>query len=205
MKRLTREQKRRIQRRKANAVGVAVIVGIFAAGLVAGVLAKAAMAAPATDSDPVEIDSEATAPQEAEIMEAVEIAPAIVETEPEPTSKYREDVPLSYELQDVLLEACEVNGIPVHVALGLIETESNFRPYVVSAVGCYGLTQLNPKYFPSDLSPAENIAYGISYLGELLDRHDGDLEAALTAYNVGHDNGTRTYANKVLGAAEKWL
>ena len=113
------------------------------------------------------------------------------------------DIPLSEDLQAVLVEACEANDIPLHIALGLIETESSFRTDAVSSIGAYGLCQLNPKYFPSGLSPEDNIRAGMDYLGELIDSHDS-IDAALTAYNAGHDTGSRTYANKVLGNAEKW-
>ena len=116
----------------------------------------------------------------------------------------RDDVPMNYELQDVLHSACEANGIPYHVALGLIETESGFDPDAVSSAGCYGLTQLNPEYFPSGLSPTENITTGMEFLAYQLDRYDGDMGAALTAYNAGHDTGARGYATAVLEAAEKW-
>lgn len=113
------------------------------------------------------------------------------------------DIPLSEDLQAVLVEVCEANDVPLHIALGLIETESSFRTDAVSSIGAYGLCQLNPKYFPSGLSPEDNIRAGMDYLGELIDSHDS-IDAALTAYNAGHDTGSRTYANKVLGNAEKW-
>ena len=73
----------------------------------------------------------------------------------------------------------------------------------MSRAGCYGLLQINPQYFPSGLTPAENIEAGMEYLGSLIDRY-GDLGAALTAYNAGSDTGDRTYASAVLEAAEKW-
>lgn len=116
---------------------------------------------------------------------------------------FREDVPLSFELQDALHTACEANNVPYHVALGLIEVESGFDPEAVSPAGCYGLCQLNPQYFPSGLTPAENIKAGMEYLGSLIDRY-GDLGAALCAYHDGHDTGRRGYSNAVLEAAEKW-
>lgn len=123
-----------------------------------------------------------------------------VQLEPDP---YREDVPLSPELQAALREACQASGVPVSLALGLIEVESGFQSDAVSSEGCVGLCQLNPRYFPADLTPAENIAAGMGYLGELLERC-GDTAAALTAYNAGHDTGSRTYANAVLAAAKRW-
>lgn len=116
---------------------------------------------------------------------------------------YREDVPLSYDEQDTLHTACEANGVPYALALGLIEVESGFKADAVSGSGCYGLCQLNTKYFPDDLSPEENITAGMKYLGELLKQYD-DAAAALTAYNAGYDTGRRGYATAVLAAAEKW-
>lgn len=133
--------------------------------------------------------------EQPQLLEAIE-----VQLEPD---LYREDVPLTRELQAALREACGEHGVPVPLALGLIEVESAFCPDVVSSEGAYGLCQLNPKYFPSGLDPAGNIAAGVGYLGELLDRY-GDTAAALTAYNAGRDTGSRTYANAVLAAAERW-
>lgn len=118
---------------------------------------------------------------------------------------YKEDVPLDYALQEVLRQECEENGIPWAVALGLIETESSFKVDALNpSSGCVGLCQLNPDYFPADMTPEENIGEGLGYLGRLVERYDGDMEAALTAYNAGHDTGSRTYAAKVLEAAERW-
>ena len=131
--------------------------------------------------------------------------PQLLETitlqlEPDP---YREDIPLERELQAALREACEEHDVPVSLALGLIEEESHFQVDVVSGKGAYGLCQLNPKYFPNDLTPAENIRAGVGYLGELLERH-GDPAAALRAYNLGYDDGDRRFASAVLTAAERW-
>lgn len=133
--------------------------------------------------------------EEPRLLEAITL-----QLEPDP---YREDVPLDRELQAALREACEEHDVPVSLALGLIEEESHVQPGVVSGKGAYGLCQLNPKYFPADLTPAENIAAGVAYLGELLERH-GDTAAALRAYNLGYDDGDRVFSDAVLAAAERW-
>lgn len=117
---------------------------------------------------------------------------------------YRMDVPLTAELQETVWDACQEHNVEYELVLGLIEVESTFRTDAVSYVGCYGLMQLNPQYFPSDLSPAENIQYGVAFLAEKLDQYTGDIGAALTAYNAGHDTGNREYAEKVMAAAERW-
>lgn len=122
----------------------------------------------------------------------------------EPKSRYNSAIPLSDDLQDVLFDACEEFCIDPAVALGLIQKESEFDVDAISKKGCYGLCQLNPKYFPSGLSPAENIRYGIEYLAFQFARYNGDIKAALTAFNAGHDTGKRSYANAVLKYAEEW-
>ena len=110
-------------------------------------------------------------------------------------------VPMTGDEQTVLLEVCGAYHIAPELALGLIQVESSFQADAVNPVsGCYGYCQLNPKDFPGGLSPDDNIRAGIGYLGEQLERYD-NLEAALCAYNAGHDTGDRTYADKVLAAA----
>lgn len=155
---------------------------------------EAAYHAAEADKPPVELTWEAPldAPQ---LLEAVSVQ---LERD-----LYREDIPLDWELQAVLRESCEESGVPVSLALGLIEAESAFDPEIVSPKGAYGLCQLNPRYFPDDLTPAENIAAGIGWLGELLERHK-DTAAALRAYNLGYDDGDRQFADAVLAAAERW-
>lgn len=124
-------------------------------------------------------------------------------TTPEPDKPaYNPAVPLPEDLQVILWTACEKNGADPALALGVIEVESGFDPGASNGL-CYGLMQLNRKYFPGDLTPGENIRYGVEYLGRLLARYD-TVEAALTAYNAGHDTGSRAYANTVLTAAERW-
>ena len=126
---------------------------------------------------------------------------------PEPTPEpdepaYNPVIPLSEDLQYILWASCEENNVDLAIALGLIEVESGFDADADGGL-CYGLMQLNRKYFPSGLPAGENIQYGLEYLGQLLVRYD-TVEAALTAYNAGHDTGSRAYANAVLAAAEKW-
>lgn len=63
---------------------------------------------------------------------------------------------------------------------------------------------LNKKYYPSDLTPAENIWAGVAQMAGQIERYDGDIQAALRAYNKGYDDGDRRYARAVLDASEKW-
>lgn len=124
---------------------------------------------------------------------------------------YDESIPLSRELQEVLREACEANNFPLCDALGVIEVESNFQEDADNGVSI-GLMQTNEKYAStfeeatghSIYTPEGNIMGGVWYLGTLLDRYDGDTQAALRAYNRGYDDGDRRYARAVLDASEKW-
>ncbi len=154
---------------------------------------KAVMAS--IDLDGLKVDSVADM-GEAEVEDEA-ITAALLET-----GYLSDDIPLDYELQDVLRTSCEAFGVPYHLALGLIETESAFQTDADNGL-CYGLCQLNRDYFPDNLTPAENIRAGMEYLGSLLDKHD-TVEAALTSYNSGHDTGARGYARAVLERAARW-
>lgn len=123
--------------------------------------------------------------------------------DPEPAEDwYIESIPLDKQLQKVVFDAACEFGVDYFLAMGLIKVESEFDVDVVSACGCYGLTQLNPEYFPAGLSPEDNVRAGMEYLSQLLDAYQGDEAAALRAYNLGYDDGNRTYSNAVLSAAE---
>lgn len=170
------------------------IVLFFAAHLIVWGMDEAAYRAAEADKPPAAPTWEAPLDQP-RLLEAITL-----QLEPDP---YREDVPLDRELQAVLREACKEHGVPVSLALGLIEVESGFRADAVSGEGAYGLCQLNPRYFPADLDPAGNITAGVAWLGGLLKRHE-DAAAALRAYNLGWDDGDRKFAGAVLSAAERW-
>ena len=111
--------------------------------------------------------------------------------------------PLTDSEWETLLAVCDERRIAPSLALGLIYVESRFDRTARSRAGCYGLCQLNPRFFPSGLSSEENIRAGLNYLADQCERYDS-TEAGLTAYNAGYDTGSREYANAVLEAAEKW-
>lgn len=151
-----------------------------------------------------EVDKPQVEVVEVEIVPPIDCTSLVAAMEAMKKDPYREDIPLSRELQAVLRESCEVNGVALCDALGLIEVESGFQVDAVSREGCFGLFQLTPKYYPSDLTPAENIQAGVAHLASQIKRYDGDIQAALRAYNKGYDDGDRVYARKVLDASEKW-
>ena len=134
-----------------------------------------------------------------------EESPAVETPEPPPEPAedwYIESIPLDKQLQKVVFDAACENGVDYFTALGLIRVESNFQLDAVSPCGSYGLCQLNPAWFPSGLSPEENVRAGMKYLGQLMETYQGNIEAALRAFNRGYDDGARGYPYAVLSSAE---
>lgn len=138
-----------------------------------------------------------------EIVPPVDCTPLAAAVDPMQEDPYREDIPLSRELQAVLYEVCGANDVAPCLALGVIWAESRFDPEAGNDIS-YGLMGLNKKYYPSDITPAENIKAGVAHLAGQIERYDGDIQAALRAYNKGYDDGDRRYARDVLEASEKW-
>lgn len=132
------------------------------------------------------------------LAEAIETRKAELENE-----LFWQTVSLDSECRAALEEACQEHRIPICIALGVIHEESRFDPEAGNDIS-YGLMGLNKKYYPSDLTPAENIRAGVAHLAGQIERYDGDIQAALRAYNLGYDDGDRVYARKVLDASEKW-
>ena len=158
--------------------------------------------APSLSATPDSIPDQAEIQIEEEPLPSVTPSAEVVLNSKATAFAYSEEIPLSEDLQKALWMYCNENNIPYEIGIGLIETESSFRSNADSG-SSYGLCQLNRLYFPANLAPWENIREGMRYLGDLYSYY-GDMPAALTAYNVGHDNGSRNYANVVYGYAEKW-
>lgn len=110
-------------------------------------------------------------------------------------ARYRaEGYPVTDRLASLIHSAAVENGIEPEVAFGLIRAESSFRTTATSPVGAIGLTQLMPKtaqWLSPETSRAElrdpetNIEIGFSYLRQLIDKYEGDVDLALVAYNRG--------------------
>lgn len=99
--------------------------------------------------------------------------------------------------KQIITEADKYNLEPTLIA-SVIESESNFREGVVSNAGAIGIMQIMPptgewlarlleKEYKEEYlyDPLYNIELGCFYLNMLLDRYDGNIHSALTAYNRG--------------------
>jgi len=110
--------------------------------------------------------------------------------------------------RELTLSAAKEYDIPVLLLFALIRQESMFNPYIYSAAGASGLAQIMPatgqdiidllKWPPNyehiDLLRAEvSLSFGAFYLNYVKDYLNGNLQAALAAYNAGPGN------------AEAWL
>ncbi|MCX6806734.1 MAG: lytic transglycosylase domain-containing protein [Candidatus Berkelbacteria bacterium] len=105
--------------------------------------------------------------------------------------------PLEYE-GEIIKYSKEFQISPSFVA-SVIYSESHFHQDAISSAGAVGLMQIMPttgarlaktlgdKDFTVDKlrDPDRNIRYGTYYLKELIDRHQGDMDKALMAYNGG--------------------
>ncbi len=108
-------------------------------------------------------------------------------------------LPLRHE--DIIRQQAAEKGVPADLIAAVIYEESKFQDQTSSA-GARGLMQITPDtadtienlsggetFVYEDLADPElNIRYGTFYLAYLLDKYDGDVVAALAAYNAGEGN-----------------
>ena len=111
------------------------------------------------------------------------------------------EVTLPLRHEDIIRQQAKQKDVPPDLIAGIIYAESRFRDQE-SHAGARGLMQVTPQtaeliedlsggstFVADDLSdPDINIRYGTFYLRHLLDKFDGNLIAALAAYNAGETN-----------------
>ena len=157
----------------------------------------------------------ATEKEQAKITEQPKTA-AVMVAKPveEPMLKCWDSIPLDAHLQNYIVETSNTYGITPEIIMAMIDRESDFDSTEIGDNGqAYGLMQIWPKWHYERmqrlcctdlLDPYHNVTVGIDYLCELLNKYDGDMAKALTAYNRGHYAGTMTeYAKAVIAAAER--
>jgi len=100
-------------------------------------------------------------------------------------------------------QAAQEHGLDPSLLVGLVRTESNFRPDARSPVGAVGLTQVLPttaraKQCGNLLDPKENLRCGAKVLRAFLDWYQGDLYLGLSGYNAGHGLPNRASRERTL-------
>jgi soluble lytic murein transglycosylase len=112
------------------------------------------------------------------------------------------EVTLPLRHDDIIRQQAEEKDLDPALVAAVINEESSFNSEQTSHAGARGLMQVTPAtaraiaeqsggiaFRVRDLAdPDINIRYGTYHLRDLLDAYDGNLVAALTAYNAGSGN-----------------
>jgi soluble lytic murein transglycosylase-like protein len=102
-------------------------------------------------------------------------------------------------LARTLVEEARRQRIEPRLVLAVMHVESRYDAYAVSDKNAMGLMQILPSTgawlapragvrwvgAQTLFDPIANVRLGVAYLRQLLDRYDGNLDAALAAYNWG--------------------
>lgn len=112
-------------------------------------------------------------------------------------------IPMDHDLQAHIIHTCQDYGIDPAVVMAMVNQESSFNAGAIGDDGeSSGLLQVQEKHHKARmerlgvddlLNPYQNATVAIDYLAELLEKYDGDLEMALTAYNCGPTGAYRNY------------
>jgi membrane-bound lytic murein transglycosylase B len=107
-------------------------------------------------------------------------------------------------IQDQITAAANSAGVPGWLALAIAQRESGFNNNAVGSRGEIGIFQLLPSTAaqlgvdPHD--PVQNIAGGVAYLAQLLNRFGGDTQKAAAAFICG----PTCVANAVAASGSNW-
>jgi soluble lytic murein transglycosylase len=117
---------------------------------------------------------------------------------------------LSYPVyyRELIIPLAEQYGYDPLLQFAMVRQESLFESFIESFAGAQGLSQVMPAtgdyiagrlqwpdYVSEDLyRPYVALAFGAYYLNEQLERFDGNVYAALSAYNAGPGNAARWIA-----------
>ncbi|MEN8152682.1 MAG: lytic transglycosylase domain-containing protein [Acidobacteriota bacterium] len=114
--------------------------------------------------------------------------------------------PIFSKIMDVVFKKSKEYKIDPNIIMGLIQVESNFKPYAVSNRGAYGLMQVNYSVWKKELNINTekifdieyNIDLGIRILRMYIDESKGDILRALHLYNNGYLYNNEAYKYKVI-------
>ena len=97
--------------------------------------------------------------------------------------------------QGIIARYARENGVPLKLAMAVVQVESNYRASARGGAGEVGLMQIKPRtargigYKGSTknlYNPETNIRYGMKYLGKAYKLGGGTTCGAILKYNAGH-------------------
>ncbi len=133
--------------------------------------------------------------------------PVVIEepAEPEEPERTYYDVPLTEDLQDIIIDISAERAVDPALVLAIIEKESGYNPDASGDGGqSQGLMQIWRSAHESRMEklgavnlydPYDNVLVGIDILAEKLNSY-GDVEKALVAYNAGDAGAKKMYFEK---------
>ncbi len=121
----------------------------------------------------------------------------LVSGEPLVWRAWRQAYPNAFEAE--VRAAHSAHGVDTNLLWAVMRTESAFRPWIQSHAGARGLMQIMPRtaraigrrakdgreHAARYRDPDSNVWLGAWYLKQLSERYDGQLAAAVAAYNAG--------------------
>lgn len=130
--------------------------------------------------------------------------PAEPQKTEEPKRTYY-DVPLTEDLQDIIIETAGKRGVDPVLVLAVIEKESGYNPDAAGDNGkSQGLMQIWRSAHKKRMKklgavnlydPRDNVIVGVDILAEKLEKYE-DAEKALIAYNAGDAGAKKHYFSK---------
>lgn len=115
------------------------------------------------------------------------------------------DVPLTEDLQDIIIDVSDKRGVDPALVLAVIEKESAYNPDASGDNGrSQGLMQIWRNVHKKRMKklgavnlydPRDNVIVGVDILAEKLEKYE-DAEKALIAYNAGDAGAKRHYFSK---------
>ncbi len=120
------------------------------------------------------------------------------------------------QLEALIRKYAQIYGVDPSLVRAVMRHESGFKATAVSPKGAQGLMQLMPGTaalmgVKNPLDPEQNIAGGVGYLRNCLDRFQHNVPLAVAAYNAGPESvarcgaippyqETQVFVNNVMGA-----
>ena len=133
-------------------------------------------------------------------------APVIISetVTPEITAMY--GVPLEADLQAAIIDICDEYKVDSAIVFAMMDVESDYDIYALGDSGdAYGIMQVQRRYHYDRMArlgcwdlydPVQCVTVAADYLTELLDKYEGDMSMALTAYNRGSYGAQRDLFSK---------